>query len=86
MGSSQAPEAISLGRRKCCPLGGFSRLSNQQSWHVPESSMGTLSSKAWPPLLSLHIAKSVSSYRAVCWDKTSLLGSEEAFRKPLGEL
>lgn len=77
-GSSQAPEAVSLGRPKRCPLGGFSRLSNLQSWHVPKCSTGTLRSKAWPPLLSLQVPKSLPSLQSSVLGQDSLLGHSDS--------
>lgn len=67
-----------LGRPKCCPLGDFSRLSNLQSWHVPESSTGTLRSKAWPPLLSLQVTKSLPALQTSVLGEDSLLGHSDS--------
>lgn len=67
-----------LGRPKCCPLGDSSRLSNLQSWHVPESSTGTLRSKAWPPLLSLQVTKSLPALQTSVLGEDSLLGHSDS--------
>lgn len=82
----QAPEAVSLGRRLCCPLGGFSRLCNPQSWHGPESSTGTLRSKAWPPFLSLQMTKSLPSLQSSVLGQDSLPGHSDSINPLLQTL